>query len=96
MHQLNNKNSAKLKKEIKSTMAKINHFVMGTKVMALDNIEVKKGFLGLSTKLIYKPTNSEVKSRKTSTRPRTVKNLRPFSPLSQRIWQTQSASIRFR
>lgn len=61
MHQLNNKNSAKLKKEIKSTMAKINHFVMGTKVMALDNIEVKKGFLGLSTKLIYKPTNSEVK-----------------------------------
>ena len=42
-------------------MAKINHFVMGTKVMALDNIEVKKGFLGLSTKLIYKPTNSEVK-----------------------------------
>ena len=24
-------------------MAKINHFVMGTKVMALDNIEVKKG-----------------------------------------------------
>lgn len=61
MHQLKNKNSAKLKKEIKSTMAKINHFVMGTKVMALDNIEVKKGFLGLSTKLIYKPTNSEVK-----------------------------------
>ena len=52
MHQLKNKNSAKLKKEIKSTMAKINHFVMGTKVMALDNIEVKKGFLGLSTKLI--------------------------------------------
>ena len=61
MHQLKNKNSAKLKKEIKSIMAKINHFVMGTKVMALDNIEVKKGFLGLSTKLIYKPTNSEVK-----------------------------------
>lgn len=58
---IKNKNSAKLKKEIKSTMAKINHFVMGTKVMALDNIEVKKGFLGLSTKLIYKPTNSEVK-----------------------------------
>lgn len=42
-------------------MAKINHFVMGAKVLALDNIEVKKGFLGLSTKLIYKPTNSEVK-----------------------------------
>lgn len=44
-------------------MAKINHFVMGAKVLALDNIEVKKGFLGLSTKLIYKPTNSEVKVR---------------------------------
>lgn len=42
-------------------MAKINHFVMGAQVMALDTVEVKKGFLGLSTKLIYKPTNSEVK-----------------------------------
>lgn len=42
-------------------MAKINHLVMGAKVMALNEIEVKKGFLGLSTKLIYKPTNSEVK-----------------------------------
>lgn len=34
---------------------------MGAKVMALNEIEVKKSFLGLSTKLIYKPTNSEVK-----------------------------------
>ena len=42
-------------------MAKINHLAMGAKVMALNEIEVKKGFLGLSTKLIYKPTNSEVK-----------------------------------
>ena len=41
-------------------MAKINHLVMGAKVMALDTIEVKKGFLGFGTKLIYKPTNSEV------------------------------------
>jgi hypothetical protein len=41
-------------------MAKINHLVMGVKVMALDTIEVKKGFLGFGTKLIYKPTNSEV------------------------------------
>lgn len=42
-------------------MAKINHLVMGAKVMALNNIEVKKGFLGLGTKLIYKPTDSVVK-----------------------------------
>lgn len=42
-------------------MSKINHLEMGTEVMALEDIEVKKSFLGLSTKLIYKPTNSVVK-----------------------------------
>ena len=42
-------------------MSKINHIEMGAEVMALDVIEVKKGFLGMSTKLIYKPTNSTVK-----------------------------------
>lgn len=42
-------------------MSKINHLEMGADVMALDVIEVKKGFLGMSTKLIYKPTNSTVK-----------------------------------
>lgn len=42
-------------------MSKINHLEMGAEVMALDVIEVKKGFLGMSTKLIYKPTNSTVK-----------------------------------
>lgn len=41
-------------------MAKINHFVMGAEVMALNTIEVKKGFLGFGTKLVYKPTNSDV------------------------------------
>ena len=46
-------------------MAKINHFVMGAQVMALDTVEVKKGFLGFGTKLIYKPTNSEVKMKET-------------------------------
>lgn len=34
---------------------------MGAAVMALDKIQVKKSFLGFSTKLFYKPTNSEVK-----------------------------------
>ena len=42
-------------------MAKINHIEMGAEVMALDNIEVKKGFMGWSVKLIYKPTHSIVK-----------------------------------
>ena len=42
-------------------MAKINHLEMGANVMALNDIEVKKGFLGLSCKLIYKPTNSVIK-----------------------------------
>lgn len=42
-------------------MAKINHLEMGADVMALNDIEVKKGFLGLSCKLIYKPTNSVIK-----------------------------------
>jgi len=42
-------------------MAKINHLEMGAEVMALEQVETKKGFLGLSTKLIYKPTNSLIK-----------------------------------
>lgn len=42
-------------------MAKINHLEMGAEVMALEQVETKKGFLGLSTKLIYKPTNSIIK-----------------------------------
>ena len=42
-------------------MSKINHLEMGAEVMGLDEIEVKKGFLGMSVKLIYKPTNSVVK-----------------------------------
>lgn len=42
-------------------MSKINHLEMGAEVMALEDIEVKKSFLRLSTKLIYKPTNSVVK-----------------------------------
>ena len=39
-------------------MAKINHLEMGDYVMSLEDIQVKKSFMGLSTKLIYKPTNS--------------------------------------
>lgn len=42
-------------------MSKINHLEMGAEVMGLDDIAVKKGFLGMSVKLIYKPTNSVVK-----------------------------------
>ena len=42
-------------------MSKINHLEMGAEVMGLDEIEVKKGFLGMSVKLIYKPTNSVIK-----------------------------------
>lgn len=42
-------------------MAKINHLEMGDYVMSLEDIQVKKGFMGLSTKLIYKPTNSVIK-----------------------------------
>lgn len=42
-------------------MAKINHLEMGDYVMSLEDIQVKKSFMGLSTKLIYKPTNSVIK-----------------------------------
>lgn len=42
-------------------MAKINHLEMGAEVMALEDIEVKKTFFGMSLKLIYKPTQSIVK-----------------------------------
>lgn len=42
-------------------MSKINHLEMCAEVMAQKDIDVKKSFFGLSTKLIYKPTNSTVK-----------------------------------
>lgn len=42
-------------------MSKIYHLEMGAEVMGLDEIKVKKGFLGMSVKLIYKPTNSVIK-----------------------------------
>ncbi len=42
-------------------MAKINHLDMGPTVMGLEVVTVKKGFLGMSTKLIYNPTNSVIK-----------------------------------
>ena len=42
-------------------MAKINHLDMGAEVLALDDVQVKKGFMGLTIKLIYKPTNSAIK-----------------------------------
>lgn len=42
-------------------MAKINHLAMGPTVLGNENVEVKKGFLGMGIKLIYKPTNSVIK-----------------------------------
>ena len=42
-------------------MAKINHLDMGADVLALDDVQVKKGFMGLTVKFIYKPTNSAIK-----------------------------------
>ncbi len=42
-------------------MSKIQHLEMGATVMGLDEIKVKKGFLGLSVQLVYLPTNSAVK-----------------------------------
>ena len=42
-------------------MAKINHLEMTENLMSLNDIEVKKGFMGWSIKLIYKPTNSVLK-----------------------------------
>ena len=41
-------------------MAKINHIEMGEDVMALNDVQVKKGFMGWSVKLIYKPTQSTI------------------------------------
>lgn len=42
-------------------MAKINHLEMTENLMTLNDIEVKKGFMGWSIKLIYKPTDSVLK-----------------------------------
>ena len=42
-------------------MAKINNLEMTENLMTLNDIEVKKGFMGWSIKLIYKPTNSVLK-----------------------------------
>ena len=42
-------------------MAKINHLEMTENLMTLNDIEEKKGFMGWSIKLIYKPTNSVLK-----------------------------------
>ena len=42
-------------------MAKINHLEMAENLKSLNDIEVKKGFMGWSIKLIYKPTNSVLK-----------------------------------
>ena len=44
-------------------MAKINHIEMGEDVMALNDVQVKKGFMGWSVKLIYKPTQSKIQIR---------------------------------
>lgn len=44
-------------------MSKIQHMEMGATIMALNEIKVKKGFLGLSTKLFYLPTNSAIKMK---------------------------------
>ena len=41
-------------------MAKINHIEMGEDVMALNDVQVKKGFMGWNVKLIYKPTQSKI------------------------------------
>ena len=42
-------------------MAKINHLEMTENLKALNDIEVKKGFMGWTMKLVYKPTNSVLK-----------------------------------
>lgn len=41
-------------------MAKINHIEMGEDVMALNDVQVKKGLMGWSVKLTYKPTQSKI------------------------------------
>lgn len=41
-------------------MAKINHIEMGENVMALNDVQVKKGLMGWSVKLTYKPTQSKI------------------------------------
>ena len=42
-------------------MAKIDHLDMGAQLKASGKIEVKKGFLGIGSKIIYKPTGSVVR-----------------------------------
>ena len=45
-------------------MAKINHLEMGADVLALQDVQVKKGFINLTVKLIYQPTNSVIKIKR--------------------------------
>ena len=42
-------------------MANINNLAMATAMAANPSISIKKGFLGLTTKIEYKPTKSPVK-----------------------------------
>ena len=49
-------------------MAKINHLEMGADVLALQDVQVKKGFMGLTVKLIYQPTNSVIKINRKDSR----------------------------
>lgn len=66
-------------------MAKINHLEMGADVMALQDVQVKKGFLGLTVKLIYQPTNSVIKIKRRNILQRMEESLRTSSAQPQRM-----------
>ena len=60
-------------------MAKINHLEMGADVLALQDVQVKKGFMGLTVKLIYQPTNSVIKIKEKEYSVRMEESLRTSS-----------------
>lgn len=41
-------------------MANINHLEMAEDFTALNQVEIKKAFFGLSTSIVYKPTHSKI------------------------------------
>ena len=58
-------------------MAKINHIEMGEDVMALNDVQVKKGFMGCSIKLTYKPTQSKIQIKEKEDAAEDGKRLQP-------------------
>ncbi len=76
-------------------MAKINHIEMGEDVMALNDVQVKKGFMGWSVKLTYKPTQSKIQIKEKEYTAEDGKSFRTSSLQLLQKWKLPSASSQF-